>query len=403
MHIGFLTPEYAKPDKPEGGLANYLNKVGRALADHGHDISIFVISDQDVVWQDGNVWVYEVERVDLPKWIFPTRRARQIRQVLSQYLSSRRLVSKLWEVYRQKPIDLVQASSYNAPGYALLHNGTIPMVCRISSYTPLYRSAYGRQRSFDELLSDWMEIRQVLDVESAFAPSRLMANAFSRLEGYRPQIIRTPIDQQNIEADASFYQTYLGGKSYLLYFGTLSRIKGVDLLADAIPPVLGRYPDLCIVFIGRDDGLPNGQNAFDYVVDKCKKFQSRLHYYASLPKFKLFPVIAKALGVLMPSRIDNYPNACLEALLNGVPVIGTFDSSLDEMIVDGETGFLAKNDDPSSLCDAIMRLLSLSPWQRKEMQERILKSVEAINAEDRVGQLIAYYRETIADFQSDGN
>ena len=105
----------------------------------------------------------------------------------------------------------------------------------------------------------------------------------------------------------------------------------------------------------------------------------------------------------MPSRIDNYPNACLEALLNGVPVIGTFDSSLDEMIVDGETGFLAKNDDPSSLCDAIMRLLSLSPWQRKEMQERILKSVEAINAEDRVGQLIAYYRETIADFQSDGN
>jgi predicted membrane GTPase involved in stress response len=34
----------------------------------------------------------------------------------------------------------------------------------------------------------------------------------------------------------------------------------------------------------------------------------------------------------MPSRVDNYPNACLEALSLGVPVIGTYDSSLDEMI-----------------------------------------------------------------------
>ena len=400
MHIGFLTPEYVTPETPDGGLANYLRKIGFALAERGHQVSVFVLSDQDTVWQDGLIEVREIRRVTPPRWLFPTTKMHQLRGVISQYLSSRRLASKLWQVHRENPIDIIQASSYMAPGYVLLKNGRIPTVCRISSYTPLLRSAYGRQRSLNKYLSDWLEIRQVLDAEAAFAPSALMAKTFVRIEGYQPHVIHTPFDPREIETDPSYYQAHLGDLRYLLFFGTLSRIKGADLLADVLPSVLNRHKELSFVFIGRDDGLPGGQKVFDYILSHCQPFEDRLHYHPPLPKTQLFPIVANTLGVLMPSRVDNYPNACLEAQSFGVPVVGTYDSSLDEMIVDGETGFLADNGDPDSFYGAIERLLALTPSQRQEMQERILALVHSIEEEDRVGQLLSFYDNVIDNFES---
>jgi len=399
MHIGFLTPEYPTPDKPEGGLANYLRKTGFALAKRGHRISVFVISDQDKIWLDGPVEVYEIRRASPPRRFFPTRlNMRQFRGVVSQYLSSRRLATRVREIHHENSIDILQASSYMAPGYVLLHNNRIPMVCRISSYTPLWRSASGRQRVFNEYLSDWMEIRQVLDADAAFAPSELTANTFTRIKGFRPDIIRTPFDSRTSITDESFYQDYIVGFRYLLYFGSLNRIKGTDLLAEIIPFILRKYTNLSIIFIGRDDGLPNGQKVFDYLLSHCDSNKDRLLYFPPIPKSKLFPIVANAIGVLMPSRIDNYPNACLEAQSFGVPVVGTYDSSIDEMIVNGETGFLATNGDSNSLYKAIECLLALTISQRKRMQKRILDSVRSIRGEDRIGKLENFYRQVIDDF-----
>lgn len=394
MHVGFLTPEYVTARTPEGGLANYLHNVGGALAKLGHDVSVFVLSNRDESWKDGQIAVYEVRRAVLPKCLTVHR----FHRVVAQVLSSRRLRSAVWKIHRATPFDILQASSYQAPGYPLRRNGRVPLVCRISSYTPLWRSAYGRKRNLGEYLSDWLEIRQVLDAEASFAPSDFVATTFARLEACEPQVIRTPVHLPDISTDRSFYADHLAGTSYLLFFGTLSRIKGVDLLASVIPPLLERHKDLVFVFIGRDDGLPGGQTMFDYISSQCSRFQHRLHYHSPLPKTQLYPVIANALGVVMPSRVDNYPNACLEAHALGVPVVGTYDSSLDEMIADGETGFLARNGDPVSLRDAVQRLIAMRAPQRRQMQEHILDSVRSISREDRIGQLVSFYEAVIREF-----
>ncbi len=101
----------------------------------------------------------------------------------------------------------------------------------------------------------------------------------------------------------------------------------------------------------------------------------------------------------MPSRVDNYPNACLEALSCGIPVIGTDQSSLEEMIIDGQTGFLARNSNPISIENAIERLLNLSDEERTSMRESIWASIEDIKKENRVEQLINYYQAVINRFQ----
>jgi len=395
MHIAFLTPEYSTPDRPEGGLANYIHNVGNALVERGHRVSVFVLSNRGNSWQDGKITVHEINRMIVPRRV----RAKQFHLMISQIFSSRRLGSELWKIHRETPFDILQSASYMAPGWALLRNGKVPLVCRVSSYTPMWRSAYGRKRNLGEYCSDWLEIRQVLDAEASFAPSQFVADVYAQLEGCQLQLIRTPVHLHGTEMDHSFYHDHFTGEPYLLFFGTLSRIKGVDLLAQIIPHILERRKDLNFVFVGRDDGFAGGPKIFEYLRSQCKQFAQRIQYHSQIPRKYLNPVIANALGVLMPSRVDNYPNACLEAQSLGVPVVGTYNSSLEEMIIDGETGFLARNGDPESLRQAVERLLGMKPAQKQQMRKRILDSIHSIEAQDRVGQLVSFYETLIDTFR----
>jgi glycosyltransferase involved in cell wall biosynthesis len=135
---------------------------------------------------------------------------------------------------------------------------------------------------------------------------------------------------------------------------------------------------------------------FDYLYTRCHPFEEKLLYWPPLAKAQLYPVIINSDGVLMPSRVDNYPNACIEAQTLGIPVIGTDNSSLEEMITDGKTGFLAKNGDEDSIYKAVERLLGLTTGQRQVMRQELLDYSHAIASENRVGQLIKFYEETLA-------
>ena len=326
MHIAFLTPEYSRDEDQQGGLGNYLRKVGLELCRRGHRVTILCLSSSRAEWQDNLIHVQEIKRFRFPYQLMRFRAVCPYLPAIAHVRSAHRLERALLKIHRRDRVDIAQASSYKAPGYTLRRNPHIPLVCRISSYTPLLRAACGQSRTFGEYLCDWLEVRQVLDADASFAPSEFMANTFARIEGHRPLTIRTPAILEGIALDSSFFDCHLRNKKYLLYFGTLNRIKGVDLLAPVISAVLGRHPMIQFVFVGRDHGLGGGSRAFEVLRNANEEHATRLFYYPALSKSQLYPVIANSLGVLMPSRVDNYPNACLEAHALGASVVGTYDS-----------------------------------------------------------------------------
>jgi len=401
LHIGFLTPEYVMPGHLDGGLANYIYKVAHALTSRKHRVTVFVLSNQDQTWKDNQVRIIEIKRVESQRFQFPTKLGKlyySLLPVLDQILSSRRLARFVWKQHCVEPLDILQASSYEAPGFALRKNNRIPLVCRISSYTPVYRSAYGRQRSMAEFISDWLEIRQVIDADAAFSPSQFSISLFERLEAFKPDLIRSPIDLIKIEPDVSRYEKELSGIRYLLFFGAMSKMKGVDLIADAIPAIIRSHPDAHFVFAGRDDGMPNGVKMKDLILSKNRDQEHHIHFNPAIPKAQLYPIIAHAVAVLMPSRVDNYPNACLEAQMLGVPIIGTRNSSLDEMIEDGKTGFLIENGSSTDISYAVIKLLSLDEVEYQKLKQANLKLINSIIEEDRINQHIKYYQEVVQRF-----
>ncbi len=66
----------------------------------------------------------------------------------------------------------------------------------------------------------------------------------------------------------------------------------------------------------------------------------------------------KASLFLFPSRHEGMPNALLEAMASGLPVIATCIAGNEELVADGETGILVPSEDVDALGVAIRKLLT---------------------------------------------
>lgn len=400
MHIGYITTEYISVDgRFSGGLANYISKVGKSLSRQGHRVTVFCLSSRNYHWKDERIDIYEVKQsqLQLPNntslndWL----------RIVNQLLSAKGLEKKVWDIHSNIPLDILQTASYKTPGYTLINNRYIPLVCRISSYTPILRAAFGSKKTLVDSILDWLESQQIINADISFAPSEFIASMFLLMESYGPQVLRSPIDTQILKEDFSLYERILKNKKYLLFFSWLNAVKGVDLVAEAMPQILKQYPDIYFVFIGGNHYLPQQkQRAMDYIYSCNALYKDRIIYHEPIPKDLLYGILNNALAVLLPSRVDNLPNACLEAFQYGIPVIGSTRSSIEEMIEDGKTGFLFENGDANCLYDKIEMLLTMTEPELQKMHENILLTIQHINAEDRVGKLLNLYEEAKKTYAS---
>ena len=95
-----------------------------------------------------------------------------------------------------------------------------------------------------------------------------------------------------------------------------------------------------------------------YVWEMAGPCRGRVLYLGKMRHGQLLPVVRKALAILLPSRLDNLPSTCIEAMAEGKTVIGTRGTSFEQLIEDGENGLLCGIDDPVGLRAAIDRVLT---------------------------------------------
>jgi glycosyltransferase involved in cell wall biosynthesis len=107
----------------------------------------------------------------------------------------------------------------------------------------------------------------------------------------------------------------------------------------------------------------------------------------------LYPIIAGAHLVALPSLIDNMPNAGLEAMALGKAVIGTFEGSFDELIDDGHNGFLITADDVEALSEKLSET-----WVNPNLAaigNAARARVKDFLPETTTDSLLAYYRQVL--------
>jgi glycosyltransferase involved in cell wall biosynthesis len=142
-----------------------------------------------------------------------------------------------------------------------------------------------------------------------------------------------------------------GRGEYLLYFGRLSREKGVGTLLKACR-ALERPVPLLIVGEGPERAALE-REALDA--------GTAVSFAGYLSGSALSGALAGARVVVIPSEcFENAPLSLLEAFAAGKPVLGARSGGISEMIIDGVNGFLFEPGDAASLAEALNRFLALS-------------------------------------------
>lgn len=105
------------------------------------------------------------------------------------------------------------------------------------------------------------------------------------------------------------------------------------------------------------------------------------------------PFYGAADAFVLPTLYDPFPNAALEAMACGLPVITSFKSGAAELLKNGEGGLVCDALDLRRLVEH-MQALAVAE-RRARMGEAARKTAEALSQEKMVEQLLALYRQLV--------
>jgi glycosyltransferase involved in cell wall biosynthesis len=402
MRICFITCEFAGINSKHGGLGTYSSNVTRELKSAGHDVFVIIASSHDCLpcWkEESNVIVVKSSRLPPINIHFYKTLRKTLQDLLTAY-RIKRLVKK--ENAKRKFEILHSCDMYGLS--ILLGSLDIPRVCRTSFYMPAWRAAYGFNQNLSDRLEDWLAIKSMEYATVAISPSKKQADIFRMIENIDCRVVRSPINlSDNIEAqDGS--ESFGLNRPYVLFFGAVGRLKGFDLLSSILSRLFDQNGSLSLIICGPQVGLPDGRMPIEDLMNNAsEEHKRRIDYLGIRSKGEIRELCKLASVVVFPSRIDNYPNACIEALAVGSLVVGSTNSSLEEIIEDGKSGLLFENGNSRDLLLAVNKALALPKPASDLIRKNARISAARASGESSIDDLISTYTEAIRIHDSNKN
>ena len=267
------------------------------------------------------------------------------------------------------------------PGYLALKNKEICNACSGKKFwkplTTNCQNSYqqGMLLTIEAMFHQWQGSYKEVDL--FIAPSAFMAEIISkRISPDKIKILHNGID-------ADIYQPQDEVKGYGLYFGRLSKEKGVTTLLGAHRKIA---TDLPLKIVGTGP-----------LENELRTKYPKAEFLGHKTGQELNDLIAKASFVVVPSEwYENCSMVVLEAMAFGKPIIGSKIGGIPEQIEEGKTGFLFEMGNGAELADK-MKLLAEDPELRKTMGKAARAKLEKeYSLEKHCDELLNIYNELIA-------
>jgi glycosyltransferase involved in cell wall biosynthesis len=178
---------------------------------------------------------------------------------------------------------------------------------------------------------------------SAAAAARLQAEGVS---ARKITVVRNGLDVERFVPRAR-----RAAPRHVVVVAHLRREKGHDVLVDAAPHVLRRFPDARFDIVGegpemdpllrrvRERGVAHAFTFFGHRDDVAER-------------------LAASDIFVLPSRSEASPNALLEAMAAGLPVVASAVGGIPELVDDSRTGFLVPAGNARVLAERICQLMA---------------------------------------------
>lgn len=275
------------------------------------------------------------------------------------------------------------------PSYLMLNHGKICEKCKKHKYyyalitkchknNFLASTVYAFETFFNYITKKYEKINYFV------SPSKFLINKFIEF-GWNPKrLVHIPnfVDSKKIK-----YSPQTG--DYLLYFGRLSREKGVKTLLSALYNLNSK---LYLLIVG------DGPERMELEkISSEKKINVKFTGYLNGEALQI--AILKSKAIIMPSEwYENAPLSILEAFAYGKPVIGSRIGGIPEMIDDGVNGFLFEPGNVDDLRNKMELLLSLPDERIAEMGRSAREKVEReYNPELHYERLMEVYQKALSN------
>ena len=186
------------------------------------------------------------------------------------------------------------------------------------------------------------------------------------LEKHRNKILVAPrhfLDFNRFKLEKQLSERY----DLVGYIGRLCEERGALEFARAIPKVLEERGEVTFL-IGGDGDL---RNSIKKYIDK-KRLNHKVKVLGWIPRERLPTYLNELKLIVLPSYTEGLPNIMLEAMACGTPVLATAVGGIPDIIRNGHTGLLMKENSPHCIAENVIRALDHPSLERIAKNARIL-------------------------------
>jgi len=357
MRICLITREYPSVTLYSGGIGTTFANLARELVRQGHETEVVTVAPDGArtLERDG-VKLHLVRRptperlffVEEPAWALAVDRA----------------------LRRLGRFDVVLAAEFGgeAWGYARREHDSGPLVSDLTtSIAQILSVSEGMELSrrwrLKFALQRRLERAQTERADAILAQTQAIldwAGELWELDGIPSAVVPNMLDLERLhelgrgEPPPGFPVE----GPVVAFSGRLEPRKGPHVLAEAMRAVWAQLPDAQLVVMGGDAGWRTGWMSDHLRALVDENHSGKLHLLGRQAPERLFPALARADVVALPSLWENFANTALEAMGLARPVVATSAGGFLEFIADGQEGVLVPPGNAGALADALVGLLS---------------------------------------------
>ena len=356
-----------------GGSGVVATELGKALAKRGHQIHF--ISYAMPMRLDGfmnNIFYHEVEMSSYPLFDFP--------------LYTPALASKMVEVAKFENLDIIHAH------YAIPHATSAYLAKQVLGtdrpriITTLHGTditLVGLEPSYLPVMKFSIEMSDGVTAVSRFLKEKTATNYSIKKEiEVIPNFVDTALFKKTPDAMVRG-AIAPNGERILMHTSNFRAVKRVTDVIRIFDVVSKKIPSK-LVLVGDGPDRSNCENL-------CRELQLGDKVKFLGKQAQLVELLSSADLFLMPSQSESFGLSALEAMACEVPVISSSVGGLPELVVHGETGYIAEIGDVDRMARYAIELLSNESRRELFAKASRRRAVENFDIEEIVGLYEHHY------------
>ncbi len=360
------------PPLETAGIARWTAELAAGLVKLGHVVHVIAAAagSATVDYQAG-VWIHRVPPADengpassqpVPHSIY--------RRALAVYNEATR-IQKIWG------LDVMSAPIWDVEGLLCAEHLAIPVVTSLHTTYKLalpYKEHWRtdleyRHKHVNKIIEaeTWLFRNSALILANSNAIVRQIREAYS--VAFRPSSL-VMVPHGVAAAPATPVKIpQKNQRTRLLFVGRLERRKGIDLLLQAVLPILAKYPEIDLHIVGEE---VVGDSVFDDEMSLLRSniemdgLGARIIFYGYVTDEELFRHYSSCDVFIAPSRFESFGLIAIEAMRLAKPVIAANAGGLGEIFQHGVDGLLFESGNVASLQEMLVALVS-NPKLRKKI------------------------------------